>query len=231
MRFKKLSLLVLLGMLLASIFIFSGCEAADVVAKVSLTSFDALVKAVPAPVIFDSEKGGWVINGMDGKERIILSTDFSSDHPDIVLELDAAPFLNAGLDASKLPGNQYRYDAATGKIEMAFEYGAEKFGPETEKSALDAFRKIVKAHRNIIGYHEEGDHYKIDLGNGNSFAWAKELSTNKTDMAFILNPKPWVDAGVDTAQLKEWAFIKMPVIDKEGKPAKVDVFIKGFNVK
>lgn len=113
---------------------------------------------------------------------------------------------------------------------MPFEYGEDKFGENAENSALDTFRQIVKTHRDIVGYHEEGDHYKMALGNGNLFAWAKDLSTNKTDIAFILNPEPWIKAGVDTGKIKEWKFIKMPMTDKYGKPAIVDVLMKGFDV-
>ena len=51
------------------------------------------------------------------------------------------------------------------------------------------------------------------------------------DFAFILNPKPFVDAGMDTGKLKEWVFTKMPVTDKEGKSVKVDILLKGFDVK
>lgn len=227
MRFNKLLFLLLLVTVLA----LTGCQATDVIAKVSVTSFEALVKAVPDKVSNDSTKGGWAITGLDAKERIILSRDFSSSFPDIALEFDAEPFLKAGLDVEKLPKDQYLYDASTEKIIMPFEYGGDKFSPDTEKSVLDTFKQIVKTHREIIGYHEEGDHYKITLMNGNSFAWAKDIKTNKMDMLFILNPKPFVDAGVDTSKIKEWTFTKMPMTDKNGKPVKVDIFLKGFNLK
>ncbi len=227
MKFKKLSTLLLL---LSVVLTFCGCQATDLVAKVAVTSFDALTKAIPDQVSYDSAKEGWAVTGLDGRDRIILNKDFSSNQPDIALELDAAPFLDAGLDAEKLPKDQYLYDASTGKITMPFEYGADKFGENAKKSTLDTFKQIVKTHRDIVGYHEEGDHYKISLGNGNLFAWAKDLSTNKTDIAFILNPGPWIKAGMDTGKIKEWIFVKMPVTDKDGKPAKVDVLMKGFDV-
>jgi hypothetical protein len=227
MRFNKLLFLLLL----ITVLVLTGCQATDVIAKVSVTSFDALVKAVPDKVSNDSAKGGWAITGLDGKERIILSKDFSSNLSDIALEFDASPFLQAGLDVKKLPEDQYVYDASTKKITMPFEYGRDKFSPDSEKSVLDTFEQIVKTHREIIGYHEEGDHYKITLMNGNSFAWAKEIKTNKMDLLFILNPQPFVDAGVDIAKIKEWTFTKMPTTDKNGKSVQVDIFLKGFNVK
>ncbi len=228
MKFNKLLAALLLG---AAVFSFSGCQATDVVAKVSVTSFDELVKAMPDQVIYDNKNGGWAISGPDSEERLILSKDFSSNYPDMVLEFNAEPFLKAGLEVGKLPKDQYLYDETTDKIAMPFEYGQDKFGAVTEKSAIDTFKQIVRTHRNIISYHEEGDHYKIDLGKGNLFAWAKDLNSNKMDLLFILNPKPFIDAGVDTGKIKEWVFTKLPVTDKEGKPAKVDILVKSFMLK
>ena len=229
MKFNKISVMALLmGMLL----VFSACESTDLVAKVAVTSFDALIKAMPDRVAFADAKGGWAISGIDGKERIILSKDFSSGNPDMAVEFDAASFINAGLDVSKLPADQYLYDNSTGKITMPYEYGRDKFRDSAEKSALETFKQIEKTHRSIIGYHEQGDHYMVTLDeNNNLFAWAKDMSTNKIDLAFALNPKPFVDAGVDTGKLKEWAFAKLPMTDKDGKTVQIDVFLKGFNIE
>ena len=148
MKFKKLSFLLLI---LAAVFLFSGCQATDLVAKASVTSFDALVKAIPDQVSYDSAKGGWTITGLDEQERVILSKDFGSDHPDITLAFNAAPFLKAGLDTEKLPKNQYLYDSSTGEITMPFEFGRDRFSTDAEKSPLDTFKQIVKTHRDIIG--------------------------------------------------------------------------------
>lgn len=227
MKYKKaIGILILLVLTLT----FFGCQNTDLVAKVAVSSFDALTNAVPDRVQSDDRDKAWDVSGLDGKERLILSKDFEYN-PDIALEFDAKPFIDAGLDVSKLPQGQYSYDKASGRITMPFEYGGEKFDESSEKSALDAFKEIVKTHREIIGYHEEGDHYMISLGNGNTFAWAKDISSNKTDLGFILNPKPFIEAGVDTGRLKEWKFAKMPVTDKDGKQVLLDKFIKGFNVK
>lgn len=227
---KKSKLSVIVVFFIAALLILTGCEVTDLVAKVAVTSFDSLVKEVPDKVAFDDKKDGWAISGLDDKERAILSRDFSGGTPDIAVEFNAAPFIEAGLDVAKLPGDQYMYDESTGDITMPYEYGGDKFGAGAGKSALDLFKQIVKTHRSIIGYHEEGDHYKIDLGRGNLFGWAKDVSTNKADLVFVLNPKPLVDAGVDAAKIKEWIFTKLPVTDKDGKPAQVEVFMKAFNI-
>ncbi|HWQ78143.1 MAG TPA: hypothetical protein VN381_04965 [Anaerovoracaceae bacterium] len=228
---KNYKLSVTIIFILAALVTVTGCQSLDVVAEVAVTSFDSLVKAVPDKVAFDGEKGGWAISGLDDKERVILSEDFSGSNPDITVEFEAAPFIDAGLDIEKLPGDQYLYDKSTGKITMPFKYGKDKFESGTEKSALGLFKEIVKTQRSIVGYHEEGDHYKIDLGNGNLFGWAKDMSANEADLIYILNPEPLIDAGVDTSKIKEWVFPKIPVTDKDGKQIQVEVFIKAFNIK
>lgn len=225
---KKISILLLL---LVGVFAFSACQATDLVAKVAVTSFDTMLKALPDKVSVDDAKGGWSINGPDGKERIILSKDFSSTQPDITVEFDAAPFIKAGLDASKLPTDKYTFDQSTGKITMPYEYGQEKFGAAAGNTAIDTFKEIVKTHRDLIGYHEKLDHYGIALGNGNMFEWAKDITTNDKDMVFVLNPQPLIDAGVDASKIEEWIFAKVEVKDKEGKKELVDKFLKPFNLK
>jgi len=237
MKFRKISKWFIALLVIAILSIpailptVTNAFSLDLVAKVAVTSFDALIKAIPDKVIFDSAKGGWAINGLDGKARIILSNDFSSNNPDIALEFDAAPFIKAGLDVTKLPAVQYIYDGAAGKITMPFKYGQAKFGAAAKKSALETFKEIVKNHRDLISYHEVLDHYGISLGDGNLFEWAKDMRTNDQDMVFVLNPKPLLDAGVDPVKITEWVFAKVEIKDKYGKPIKVDKFLKPFNVK
>ncbi len=199
----------------------------DVVAKVAVTSFDALIKAMPDKVTFDSVKGGWELYRVDGKESILLN----SINPDISIEFDAEPFIKAGLDVAKLPVGQYVYDKSTGKITIPFTYGQRKLSAGAKKSALNTFKEMVRTRRDIIGYHQEGDHYRITLSNGNMLEWAKDLTSNNKDLVFIINPKPLIDAGVDTNKIKEWTFAKLPIMDRDGKPVLYDKFLKAFNVK
>jgi hypothetical protein len=234
MKSKKLSILyksLLVISILVIIPVAANAISFDLVAKVAVTSFDALTKAIPNKVAYDNTKGGWAITGLDGKERIILSKDFSVDTPNVTVEYDAAPFIKAGLNVAKLPSDQYSYDAATGKITMPYRYGKDKFPVSAKKSVLETFKQLIKTHRDLIGYHEKLDHYGIALGNGNMFEWAKDMSTNDKDMVFVLNPGPFISAGVDPGKITEWVFAKVPLKDKDGKPIVLDKFLKPFNVK
>jgi hypothetical protein len=48
------------------------------------------------------------------------------------------------------------------------------------------------------------DHYGVNLANGNLFEWAKDMNTNDKDMVFVLNPEPFVSAGVKPDNIEGW---------------------------
>lgn len=226
MKTKVLSILLIA---ITLITVLSGCKAADVVGKAAVTSFEALLNKVSDKVTLDETNNRWVLVSPAG-EKFEISTDFSSDRPDAVVEFDADPFLKAGLDLAKLPENQYKYDSNTGKIVMPYEFGQAKFNYNNKPTALETFRNVVDNYRNIIGYHAELDHYGIDLGNGNMFEWAKDLEKNDKDIVFVLNPQPFIDAGVDPAKVEGWVFAKVNVRNDEGKMEAVDKLLKPFNL-
>jgi hypothetical protein len=99
-----------------------------------------------------------------------------------------------------------------------------------DDAPLSLYRKIVKFQRNAIGYHGQLDHYGINLGDGNLFEWAKNLNTNDKDIVFVLDPSPFISAGVDPNGIEGWAFAKVTVDDENGKPVVVDKLLKPFNL-
>jgi hypothetical protein len=62
------------------------------------------------------------------------------------------------------------------------------------------------------------------------FEWAKDMSTNDKDIVFVLNPEPFIKAGVDPNKIEGWAFAKVTVDDANGKPIEVDKILKPFNI-
>lgn len=222
---------ILVVAVLAIVLVTAGCSATDVVGKVSVTSFDSVLTAVGDKVTTDEMNNGWSLQSPGG-ERFVWSKDFSSTgKPDLMMELNAKPFLDAGLDTKKLPKGTYWYDAATNLLMVHSEQGTDKFTYTGEPKPLDSFKKIVETHRSIIGYHEKLDHYGVAFGNGNMFEWAKDMATNDKDIVFVLNPQPFIDAGVDAAAIKEWVFAKVEVKDASGKKELVDKFLKPYNLK
>ncbi len=114
---------------------------------------------------------------------------------------------------------------------MHFELGSEKSGPEARESLEATFAQLVKTQRARIGYHEKLDHYGIKLGNGNMLEWAKDMSKNDKDLVFVLNPEPFILAGVDPAKIQGWTFAKVETKDDAGKTVFVDKLLKAFDLK
>jgi hypothetical protein len=221
------SKIVLAALSLAAVFTFSACQATDVVGKVATTSFDAVLQKIPDSIKSDEANNGWSLVSPTG-ERFVWSKDFSSaGKADALLEFDVKPFVDAGLDVNKLPAGVVVGD----KIVLSSEFGQEKFTYTGDVKPIESFKQIVKTHRAVIGYHEKLDHYGIALGNGNMFEWAKDMNTNDKDIVFVLNPKPFIDAGVDPAKLQGWVFAKVEIKDANGKPEQVDKFLKPFELK
>jgi hypothetical protein len=144
-----------------------------------------------------------------------------------MLEFDAKPFLDAGLDPEKLPDAISFYDDM---LMVGTKLGNDQLKYGGEPTPLGAYEQIVKNYRDTIGYHAALDHYGVNLGDGNLFEWAKDMGANDKDIVFVLNPQPFIDAGVDPNAVESWAFAKVTV-DVEGKPAEVDKILKPFDLK
>uniref|UniRef100_UPI003221A392 hypothetical protein n=1 Tax=Acetoanaerobium noterae TaxID=745369 RepID=UPI003221A392 len=143
------------------------------------------------------------------------------------LEFASQPFINSGLDISKLPEGAIYGD----KIILGTDLSDEKLTYNGEATPLDSYKKIVEKSRDSIGYHAALDHYGIDLENGNMFEWAKDISTNDKDIVFVLNPQMFIDAGVNPQEVEGWVFAKVETMDKDGKKIEVDKFLKPFDLK
>lgn len=225
MVFKSALALGIAAMLALS---FAGCASLDVVGKGSAASFETLLNAVPGGAQADEGNGGWSITAPDGSSRFIWSKDYSkSSLHDVMIEFDAQPFIDAGLDVAKLPDTVTYYE---NKLMVGTKLGADELRYDGEATPLASFEQIVKLYRSSVGYHSELDHYGIALANGNMFEWAKDMSANDKDIVFVLNPEPFLNAGVDPNAIEGWKFAKVTV-DVDGKPTEVDKILKPFDLK
>jgi hypothetical protein len=207
--------------------ILSSCKALDVVGKESKTSFGAVLDAMAGKIGVDEMTGGWTLPAPDGGVRFIWLPDFSSGAVhDVMLVFKKQPFVDAGLATEKLPP-EFTVMEDTIMVGAKLGNAAPKYanGP----SPLASYEQIVDLKRSAIGYHGALDHYNIDLGNGNLFEWAKDMGKNDKDMVFVLNPAPFIQAGVDPNRVEGWVFTKVPV-DVNGKPTEVDKFLKAFDL-
>ena len=108
--------------------------------------------------------------------------------------------------------------------------GTDKLKYSGDPTPLSAYEQIVKLYRESVGYHAALDHYGVSLGDGNMFEWAKDMSTNDKDIVFVLNPEPFINAGVDPDAIEGWVFAKVTV-DVDGKPTEVDKILKPFDLE
>lgn len=203
----------------------------DVVGKESTTSFNTILQTVPGQVKADDRNAGWSLSAPDETIRFIWSENYSqSPLYDVMLELDAAPFVDAGLDTSKLPEN---YTAYEGMLMVGTKLGNDDLKYNGEPTALSAYEQIVKNYRKSINYHTALDHYGVMLGDGNMFEWANDLAKNSLtgenqdkDLVFVLNPEPLITAGVDPEKVAGWTYAQVPTDDGD-----VWKLLKPFNLK
>lgn len=216
-------------MLLSMTMLFlAGCQQSDVVGNTAKTSFKSILDAVPEQVTEDEMNGGWSLSAPDNTARFIWSKDYSkSPLYDVMLEFDATPFINAGLDVSKLPVGLAFED----KIMVGAKLGKDTLKYEGEATPEASFNQIVKLYRESIGYHEVLDHYGVDLGNGNKFEWAKDMKTNDKDIVFVVDPQVFIEAGVNPDKVEGWAYKSVQVKDKSGKQIEVMKFLKPFDLQ
>ncbi|MDD2458114.1 MAG: hypothetical protein PHQ83_06390 [Eubacteriales bacterium] len=220
---KKFLIPILLMVMLPGL---SACTQTDVVGKASVQSFAAI--AAMADVTADESFGGFALTAPDGSARFLLSRNFAATPTyDVALEFPAAPFLSAGLDASQLPDSMLVAD----KIVVGTDYGSQDFKDAAQASLSAAYEQLVRKNGQAIGYHKALDHYGIDLGGGNLFEWAKDLKTNDKDIVFVLDPQPFLDAGVDPAAVEGWIFAKVETMDKNGNMLEVDKLLKPFDLQ
>ncbi len=218
----------------------AGCSSTDVVAKYANRSFKALVEASDGRVHWSDDEQSWILASPAGDE-ISFSSDFARNNStdgsdpgksDIGFSFDAAPFLAAGLDIAKLPpADGIKYELRDGRFLYRFELGNDRFSPDARESPEATFAEIIKTERARISYHEKLDHYGIKLGGGNMLEWAKDTAKNDKDLVFVLDPAPFVAAGLDATKIEGWTFAAVETRDDAGKTVFVDKLLRPFDLE
>lgn len=223
---SRAGLAVLMSLIILAGSGLAGCASLDVVGQYAVTSFGAVLQA--ADIRADDQSGGWSLSAPDQSARFFWSRDPGRSDPyDLLLAVDAQPFLAAGLDPTRLPSGLYK----DGQLLIGRDLGSQAYPAEARKTSLDSFAELVREQRPLIGYHETLDHYGVDLGNGNKFEWAKDMARNDKDIVFVLDPAPLLAAGVDPAKVSGWVFAKVAMKDSRGQPIEADKFLKPFNLQ
>lgn len=233
---KKRNLAGILLVAVMALTVTAGCSKLDVVGNQSITSFEAILEVIPENISADPANKGWSLLAPDGSARFIWSENYSaSPRYDVMLEIDAAPFINAGLDPGKLPAEQYTYDDDT--LLVGAKLGGDELTYDGDPTPLAAYEQIVRHYRSAIAYHTALDHYNITIGDGNLFEWAKDMQTNGAtgenqdkDIVFVLNPEPLIAAGAVPDQVDGWTYTTVSV-DMGGKATELYKFLKPFDLQ
>lgn len=204
--------------IVAATVLFTGCATTDVVQKYSKQSFSDILKTDPS-LVSEGKNNDFILTA-DGKTLLTVSRDYSKSEEDIVLSTPIQPFVNAGLDVSKL-GKGYRADSTN--LYLVTDFGKGTGGKDTPEQALF---ESVTADRKALTYHQALDHYGIVL-NGGKFEFAKDYTKNDKDIVFAIAAKPLRDLGVDVQDVEGWTFKTMK--DESGKD--VDLLLKPYNLK
>ena len=219
---KKILPLALALALVAALL--AGCAATDVILKYSPASLETILGKFPAIVTDSTQTDHYFTLSADGETLLKISNNYSLTDEDIAIQTPLKPFLDAGLDSAKL-GAGYRADDTS--LYLVADFGA---GSGEQNTLTKALFESVKADRSVLTYHADLDHYGIKLPSG-KFEWAKDESTNDKDIVFVLNPEPFIAAGVDPSKIDGWVFAKVETKDDAGRAITVDKLLKPFNLK
>ena len=229
--FKRAILTALAVLVLAGALVPSA-EAAfgtDVVGAAAVTSFGKILGALPTPAANEAERT-WVIAAPDGKASFSWRSSEEGERPfDVYISFDAAPFVNAGLDAGKLPDAMKPklpdgQLVVGGKLSKGIKYGG-------DVTPLSSFEQIALLDRDAIGFHAPLGHYGVTVADGFVFEFAEDMSKNDKDIVFVLDPKIFTDAGVTPEKVDGWAFAKVPLEDEWGRPYEAEKFLKPFDLE
>jgi hypothetical protein len=228
---------------LAAVLALCSCTALgplDVVGRRSVEAFGAVLDAIPECIEADAS-GCWSLTAPDGSARFAWPGDKGGPRLyDVYLEVDAQPFLAAGLDPGRLPGS-YSYQAAgaadaAATLAVGVHLQAARSSQAGHSTAQAAYGLLAMNHRDMVSYHAELDHFGVTVGDGNMIEWAHDLHANTTtgepqalDLVFVLNPDPLVAAGLDPTTVEGWAYA--PVLAMGGgRPVEVMRLLRPYDI-
>jgi hypothetical protein len=237
MKEKKMYKAILVALLIGILPFFAptGADAAfstDLVGRAAITSFSEMIEALEFPPAADNMDKVWVLTDPDGDAAFWWRREAKPDRMfDAYLCFDAEPFVNAGLDLSKLPDDMKGMLEDRGKLMVGKKLSDKSLEYDGEITPISSFEQIVKLDRESIGYHSALDHYGITVADGSLFEWAKDMSKNDKDIVFVVDPKMFIDAGVDPAKVEGWTYAKVPLEDARGRKFEAEKFLKPFDLK
>jgi len=230
------SLKLMLTVALSSVIVISlsACGNKDVEENITdsgISAFNEIVKSYPEKKGFHDSLQHWGFEVESG-EKFEWSQDMSANKADFAMVVQAEPLINAGLDVEKLDKNVWIVQEA-GKDDMGMEQPALLILPYDigdnqikGKDSNDSMKALLTEDADNLIYHEDQQHYVLNLGGTNEVIWTEELGLNDSDMVFVLDAKPLMDAGLDITGLEGsgWVF-------KEASGEIPDQIVKTYDLK
>ncbi len=242
-----LALMVVTGLL-------AGCTKTDTMLKSSRAAFISLISAHTAIVKDNTAEDHYYYLSVDGETTLKVSNDYNlTGSEDILLETPLKPFVDAGLDVSKLTSD---YKVQDEKFYLIGDYGN---GTGAKDTVADALFESVAFNRTMLTYHLNLDYcgisnrgtekisffdklfgnstqledpkgldrFGIRLSQGGKFEYAKDYVKNDKDIVFMIAAKPLAQIGVDVRNVDGWFFTTMEDLDCND----TDVLLKTYDLK
>lgn len=207
--------------LIAAAAVFAGCsddgsghdepgQPSATLAAESLAAMESHLGKYPDRIGFHPELSHWGFTTPAG-DKFEWTADTAANVADLAVVLLADPLVAAGVDPNALQAKGWLYNPATtgdhstpAVLIKPYDLDSTPAGPAagTQDGAAAAFRRIVERFPARIGFHHELDHYGLTLSGAEKFEWAKNLSTNTIDLAFVLEADDLLSAGADVSKLK-----------------------------
>lgn len=222
-------------LLLGALSVYSAsAEAAfntDIVGQASIASFKEMIDALEFTPVADEMDNMWILTAPDGGAAFWWRREAKEGRMfDATLCFDVEPFVKAGLNLDKIP-DEMKGMLDRDKLMIGRKLSAEPLVYEGEITPLTSFEQIVKLDRDSIGYHAALDHYGVTVTEGWLMEWAKDMRKNDKDLVFVLDPKIFLDAGVDPSKVEGWVYAKVPLEDARGRKFEAEKFLKPFDLK
>ena len=198
-------------LLLISILALTTACSSDVLKREANQSFSAILEIGDIETMV--EEGYAHVKVAEGY-HIDFALDTSASEKDVLMAFMAMPFIDAGLDVDALPATMFLNGDM---LVFATNLDDAKNGTDAKTQLAN----LLDANRDLLGYHEELDHFGLALGS-NKFEWAKTSTTNDKDVVFVLDAKSLRDLGVDVASVEGWTLATMDGMELLLKPFKLD---------
>ncbi len=232
-NFKGIVVLTLSSVIVLSLAACGNKDVEENITEKGINAFNEIVETYPDKKGFHDAMQHWGFEVESG-EKFEWSNDMSANKADFAMVVQAEPLINAGLDVEKLDKNVWLFEEA-GKDSMGMEQPALLILPydisdtkTTSTESDESMQALLAADNDNLIYHEDQQHYVLNLGGTNEVIWTEELGLNDSDMVFVLDAESLIAAGLDIDKLEGSGWVFKEASDKDKTP---DQIIKTYSLK